>query len=391
GMRRLLLLAFAVFLAAAAPAAAQRPVVYSSLPLQGEYAAQTRDVVRGIRLALERAGSPVRYVSLDDSTRQAGTWTPEAASANARRAASDRRAIAYIGEFNSGATAISLPILNEAGILQVSPSNTAIGLTVDGPGTEPGEPDYYYPTGVRTYGRVIPNDRVQGAAGAVMMRDAGMKRVLFVHDGSVYGRGMARLTMEAARARGIEVLALRRLRPRLALPLARRIRREVRRRDADGVYFGGTGVMGGGGRPLWRTLGAVRGLRLFGPDGMALPFFLRRLSPGLQRRTQLTLLPMPPSEYPAAGQEVFSALGPGTDAYALYGYEAMSAVLDAFARGGPTRQGVRDAFFATRDRDSVLGRYSIDAAGDTSLTRYGVYGVRGGRLVWDHAVDTAAP
>jgi branched-chain amino acid transport system substrate-binding protein len=94
--------------------------------------------------------------------------------------------------------------------------------------------------------------------------------------------------------------------------------------------------------------------------------------------------------YGPSGQEVLDALG-GPDPYALYGYEAMSVVLDAINRGGPTREGTVAAFFATRDRDSVLGRYSIDRFGDTTLTQYGVYRVEGGALAFDRAVDAAAP
>ena len=110
--------------------------VYSSLPLQGASRPQTTAMVEGIRLALEQAGGKagqytIKYTSLDDSTAQAGTWTPEAASANARKVAQDDSAIAYIGEFNSGASAISIPILNEVPIAQVSPANTAVGLTSD--------------------------------------------------------------------------------------------------------------------------------------------------------------------------------------------------------------------------------------------------------------------
>src|ERR671914_3112010 len=92
--------------------------VYSSLPLQGASRPQTTAMVEGIKLALEqnngKAGeTTVKYTSLDDSTAQAGTWTPEATGANARKVAQDDQAIAYIGEFNSGASAISIPILNE--------------------------------------------------------------------------------------------------------------------------------------------------------------------------------------------------------------------------------------------------------------------------------------
>jgi ABC-type branched-subunit amino acid transport system substrate-binding protein len=93
--------------------------VYSSLPLSGAARPQAQAVERGARLALEEAGGvagghPVRYVSLNDASRRAGTWRPELVASNVRRAAQDESAIAYIGEFNSGASAISIPILTRS-------------------------------------------------------------------------------------------------------------------------------------------------------------------------------------------------------------------------------------------------------------------------------------
>ena len=122
------------------------------LPAAGRRAQAVERAVNGAKLALEQAGgkagdTKVTYEPLDDSTAQAANWTPEQTSANARKAAQDDSTAIYLGEFNSGATAVSLPILNEAGIAQISPSNTAVGLTSDEPGANPGEPDKYYPTG----------------------------------------------------------------------------------------------------------------------------------------------------------------------------------------------------------------------------------------------------
>jgi branched-chain amino acid transport system substrate-binding protein len=91
---------------------------------------QSQDIIKGEKLALKQAGRKVgrfeiRFVSLDDATAQAGTWTPDQTSANARKALDDESTIAYIGEFNSGASAISLPILNEGTVPQVSPATIA--------------------------------------------------------------------------------------------------------------------------------------------------------------------------------------------------------------------------------------------------------------------------
>ena len=107
--------------------------IYSSLPLQGASTAQTDPMVNGIKLALSEAGGKagsftVNYQSLDDSTAAAGKWDPGQTAANARKVAADPKAVYYIGEFNSGASEVSIPILNQAGIPMVSPANTYVEI-----------------------------------------------------------------------------------------------------------------------------------------------------------------------------------------------------------------------------------------------------------------------
>src|SRR5215469_10686178 len=151
---------------------------YSSLPMQGASSAQTGPLVNGIKLALSEAGGKagqwtVNYQVLDDSTAAAGKWDPGQTEANARKVASDPKAVYYMGEFNSGASEVSIPILNSAGIPQVSPANTYVGLTTNLPGSAPGEPQKYYPTGKRTYLRIVPRDTIQAAAGLETMKKDG--------------------------------------------------------------------------------------------------------------------------------------------------------------------------------------------------------------------------
>ena len=114
--------------------------IYSSLPLQGASTAQTNPMVNGMKLALEQAGGKagqwkVNYTSLDDSTAAAGKWDPSQCAANARKVAADTKAVFYMGEFNSGCSEVSIPILNQAGVPQVSPANTYVGLTTNLPGS----------------------------------------------------------------------------------------------------------------------------------------------------------------------------------------------------------------------------------------------------------------
>ena len=66
---------------------------------------------------------------------------------NASAYAADKTVLGVIGTFNSGCAKLEVPIGNRArpGPLGwVSPSNTAVGLTVSGLGANPGEPKIYF-------------------------------------------------------------------------------------------------------------------------------------------------------------------------------------------------------------------------------------------------------
>jgi branched-chain amino acid transport system substrate-binding protein len=374
--------------------------IYSSFPFQGAPRSISTATSNGIRLALEQVRHRVgefelRYVLLDDSTVQAGNWTPEATTANARRAAQDESAIAYIGDFNSGATAISLPILNEAGLAQVSPSNTAVGLTTDEPGAVEGEPDKYYPTGKRTYVRIVPKDTIQGAALATLMKEDGCPNAFIVNDEEVYGAGLARNIERSAEEQGITVLGNSGLDPRA--PNYRAIAARLESEGAECFVFAGTTPNNA--VALFKDVhAALPDARLYGADGVSDSPFTDPKQGGIPasvaRRTQITVATLPPEAYPPAGGRFFEdyekAYGEDPEPYAIYGFEAMSVILDSIERAadkGNDRQAVIDAFFQTKGKKSVLGTYDIDENGDTSLTDYGVYTIEGGKLTFDKKIE----
>jgi len=373
-------------------ARAQSVTVYSSLPLQGAARPQTMAVVRGAELALADAQGmagphPVRYVSLSDATRRAGAWTPMKTARNARRAASDDSAVGYIGEFNSGASAISMPILNEARLAQISPSNTAVGLTRDGPGSAPGEPDKYNPTGERHYFRIAPNDRVQAGALAVAMRDRGCRRVAVLTDGQLYGRGVAIVTSRRARRLGLRIVLTGTV--RRSSSSQRALVRRVRRSRPGCVVD--AGITANGAVSVFRRLArALPRARFFGSDGIAESGFADPRAGGVPRRVGrrvlVTVSTLAPFDYPAAGQDVLRRYG-DPDPYTIYGYESMRLILDAVAAVGPSREAVIGWLAAVRDRPSVLGTYGFDAFGDTTLRTYGLYGIRDGQLVYAGKVE----
>jgi branched-chain amino acid transport system substrate-binding protein len=365
--------------------AGERVDVYVSMPLHGQEAAEGRDIVDGARLALADAGGKVGELAvraryLDDTSgkgRQA-SWSGAVAAANARRASQDSAAIAYIGDFDSGATRFSVPITNEAHILQVSPAASAVDLVQPFLGAGDQVPEEVQPTGDRTFGRVIPSDEAQAQAGAAWAKRLGIESSRMVGDGSSFASVMESSFGPRARESGIDVR-----RGRLTPP--RRV-------------CGPSGSVGGSpGRFLGYYAGAripdreqlrcvtngVAGASLMATDALLNGAGLRALaaSPAL-----ITSAAQDPAQLPPRGQRFLRAFRgryrrePGR--YAAYGYEAMALVLDSIRRAGGSgddRDSVIDAFFDTVNRRSVLGTYSIDDVGDTTLDRLAGYRVVKGR------------
>jgi branched-chain amino acid transport system substrate-binding protein len=379
----------------------QQLTIYSSLPLQGAARAQSVATVNGAKLALEQAGGKVGdftidYVSLDDSTAQAGGWEPGQTASNARKAIADDSTIGYIGEFNSGATAVSLPLLNEAGIAQVSPGNTAVGITSDDPGAGPGEPEKYYPTGNRTYARILPKDTYQGAALAALAKEEGCASAYVLNDKEVYGSGLASNVELAAEKVGLEIKGNEGIDKNA--PNYRSLGAKIT--DSGAECFIYCGITANNAVQLFKDMAvALPEGALLGPEGVGETGFFDSteggLPPDVASRVLVTIPGVAPEEYPPAGQEFLKAYEAeygekNPDRYAVYGYESMSLLLDAIERAGENggdRAAVVEQLLATKDREGVFGTYSIDENGDITLTPYGVYGIEDDQLVFDRSVE----
>jgi len=378
--------------------------IYSSLPLQGTSKEQSEAVINGEKLALKQAGSKVgkytiKYESLDDSTAQNPGTADEAQTAdNARQAVQDKSTIFYLGEFNSGGTKISLPILNKAGIPQISPSNTAVGLTTDEPGADPGEPDKYYPAQTRTYARIVPKDTIQGAALATTMQEDGCKTVHIFNDKTTYGAGLARNVEGSAKELGLEVTGNDGTDKNA--PNYRSLAQGI---DAD--CFVGSGVTGENYIQAFKDVAAANpDIKLYGPDGVAEAAFTDPKEGGVPAsvgaRTKVTVATLSPEEFAKQGiteaekfftdfKSEYSIKGQ-PDPYAIYGYETMKLALDTLEAAGDKandRKAVIDQLInKTKGRKSVLGTYDIDENGDTTLTDYGLYTIDGGELTFDKVI-----
>ena len=377
--------------------------IYSSLPMQGSSNVQTIPMVNGMKLALAEAGGKagkfkVNFTALDDSTAAAGKWDPSQTAANARRVAADPKAVYYIGEFNSGASEISIPILNQGGIPQVSPANTYVGLTTDLPGSAPGEPQKYYPTGKRTYLRIVPIDSIQGAADLLAMKQAGCTKVAIANDKEAYGAGLAQLIQLEKAEYGVTVVSNTGVDPTASN--FRTYAQTIKSEGADCFFF--SGIVSNGGVQIVKDVNAaLPTAKIFGPDGMCSTAWTQASQGGVPASIDplvtCTVATQDLASYPggkaflAAYKAKYGTADP--DPYAIYGYEAMKLGLDTIASlgaNGDNKADVLKALFAIKDRQSVIGTYGFDANGDTTLKSYGLYSAnKSGDLVFKQTLTPA--
>ncbi len=385
--------------AAAAPSQLSGTIkIVSSLPRTGNNKAETDSMVNGIRMALDEIGSKIGaasivYQDLDDATPTRNAWDAGKEAENANQAVADGDVMVYIGPFNSGAARVSIPILGKADLVMISPSNTYAGLTRPGRG-RPNEPDVFYADGKRNYTRVIPTDDVQGAVGAGWAKQLGAQRVYVLDDTDLYGRAVAAVFAETASKIGLEVVGgPEGLDPRA--PDYKALADKIKGANPDLVYFGGIADNNAG--RLWRDLraGLPDTVKLMGPDGLYSQAFLDDAGDSANG-AYITFGAVAPSKLTQRGAEWYRSFkvryGVEPEVYASYAYEATKAALDAIKRAGKKdRTAIREAVFATKDYDGILGRWSIDEGGDTTLTTISGRQVKDGHFDDANAETLQAP
>ena len=362
--------------------------VYSDLPLKGSDGFDMYAIWRGEHLALEQAhkrAGPchVQLVSYDDAIASTGVWDPGLTAQVAHSAASDPGAIAYIGDFESGATATSLQITNASDLLQISPWSPYVGFTDTSSADDLGDPGRYQSSGDNTFAGMVPSDYNQAAATAAFMAHEGVSRLFVLGDVSdPFDADIAALIANGAPQAGVPIVGYK---ANLNLETNTQpqgyagIAADIAAVHADAVVLGGN--PGPGALALWTELHTLLPhAKLFAPSTLATPDFLARLG-SAAASTYVTTPILSWSQYPPAAQRMKKAyhemyrLWPTK--FALYGYEAMkdilAAIKDAHYDTTPTR--LIDAFFhhlgeRTASRGSVIGDYTIYPDGNTSLKTF---------------------
>jgi branched-chain amino acid transport system substrate-binding protein len=236
----------------------------------------------------------------------------------------------------------------------------------------------------------VPNDAVQANVQVQLQQSLGCHRVYVLDDGEVDGQDMADSFQLVARSEGLTVVAVQAF-ERKAVDYSG-LARSVAQTGADCVLVSALAESGAA-LVTKQIAAAMPSARIFGTAGVAENTFTNPALGGipleLDPRVLLTSPAVGPNAGPPSARSFYAAYGrrygtpqPG----AIYGYEAMSLALDAIRRASDDgrdsvrRDKVLHELFDTRDRQSVLGDYSITGNGDTTIRRYGVYRVLDGQL-----------
>jgi branched-chain amino acid transport system substrate-binding protein len=361
--------------------------LYASLPMRGV----THSVAIGLKNGLEMAvaevdgavaGYCLEIVTMDGDSPQTTTWDPAIEAKNAYTAISDPEAIVYVGPFSAAATTISMPITNRAYMAHLGTSATYAGLTRRGTNTADGEPWIYRPQGLVNYFRfVLPADS-QAEAAARWAQQLGVKQAFVVHDGQVFGRGIAAAFETFARKHGLAILANQPIDQRQ--PDHRALLTRIRASGADLVFMGGRSDTGAPAliRQMAEAGLVAPGVRFMGPGQMLADTLLEEATCEAAMKTdvRVTFGGLPPEKLKAVGRKTYEAyldrFKEMRSVWDLHGVEAGRIAIDGIRRAAADleraatllerREAVRKAIAATRNFDGQNGTWSFDRNGDAA-------------------------
>ena len=375
-------------------------VISTDLPLQGGNKDASNSTINAIKLYLEQQGNKagkytIQLKSYDDSTAATGAWDAATCSKNATDHVSNTSEVAVMGTLNSGCAKLEAPTLNQdpkGPMLMVSHANTNVGLTKT---WDPGEPQKYFPSGKRSFARVVTTDDYQGQADAAFASETlKVKKVYVLNDNQTYGQGVAKTFSDQAKKLGMTVIANVPIDAKAANYTA--VMQKIKQSGAEMVFMAGVYDAGNGGQVLKdkvSVLGKNDGpVKFMAPDGwVGYTDFLKQPESegaylsfaGLSSETLLKTA--------GAGQTFLKAYKAkyGADpvgSYPLYGVSAVQVILKAIAGSDGTRKSIRDQVFEGAGitipaAESVLGKdVKIDpATGDTNNKDISIELVKGGK------------
>jgi branched-chain amino acid transport system substrate-binding protein len=329
------------------------------------------DTVRGCELAIDDFGGQVKGHPIKLTGQDTGCG-PEGGQAAATKIASDPTVVAAIGSNCSSAAQAGVPILWEAGIPTISPSNTAPALT-----------DPARSAGFNGYLRTCHNDKVQGAVAAQFAyKELGFKKAATIHDGSVYAEQLTQVFGAEFKKLGGTITAAE------AVNVGDTDMRPVLTSIATGkpqlIYFPVFIAEGGHIARQAKEVAGLENVKLMGADGIFSPDFYKAAGDAAIGMYHTS----PDFSAFAGGYQKFLAehekkYGMKPEApFHAYAYDATMMILNAIEKVGVTgsdgsltidRMKLRDALYTTKNFKGLTGNLTCDQYGDCADPAIGVY------------------
>lgn len=373
-----------------APAPTDTYRIYSSFPVKGRFAADSRQIVSAIDLALleyhaVQASPIIEHVRLRGWDGQEDNPGRDIEVQNAQIAADDPAALAFIGPYTSAGAAASLPVTNRAGLLQIGLAQTWPGLSQSG--WDEGEPQRYYPTGTRNYVRLWAPDSAQAEAAAQWASDMGARRFVVVSDGSSYSAGLAEHFRTAARSKGILTSAT----VEVSMTNVVELMAQITRQSPDALFYAPSSVS--------LAISLARNIQgneprfgIFATDTALDDRFAGSLEAASTTWRVIyngsTELPSSPEadRFDRAFTRAFQTQ-PGL--HAARAYDATKLILQAISGSSPSRADVLEQVLSTHEYQGAGGGISVNADGDNSIWQMTGYKLDRDHFVKEGTLDSA--
>jgi branched-chain amino acid transport system substrate-binding protein len=374
-------------------------LIATSTALQGEYTGHGIQIAQALKLVLGergwRAGDYRVGLQICDEVSASGdAASPAKCRRNAHAFARNRSVLVVHGPLFSSCAIEMARILNRAPggpLPALSAGPTYLGLTRPGPGVGRDEPEKYFPTGQRSFLRIVPADDAQGAAGALYAKERGARRVFVLNDDQPYGFGVAEAFRLAAERVGLTVAGTGRWDPKARSfhALAERIQGA----GADAVYLGGYPFEQG--PRLVKALREALGpeAQIIAPDAWNNLAVVEGAGPAAEGFSP-TIAVLPNDKLPPAGREFAVEFEERFRArpccVSVHSGQAAHMMLDAIADSDGSRAQVLENLFDARVDGGYIGDFEIDRYGDTTLNTIAVYRIVDGRLRFQTAITPPA-
>lgn len=283
---------------------------------------------------------------------------PNKATGPTTQAVNEKEIVGIIGLPFSGESKATGKILEDAGLVHITPSATNPGLTTNG---------------WTTFFRGMGNDNVQGPAAAQLASKIGAKTVYVVRDDSDYGIGLADATEKAFGDRVVGTDKVTTGQKDFSATISKIINAKP-----DAVFYAGYYSEGS---PLDQQL-VGKGYKgpFMGPDGVKGDEFIK-LAGDASRNAYFTCPCLPGELIPVFAdsyKKVSKGASPGT--YSIEGYDATAIMLKGVDEGQTTRPKLLD-FVRSYSGQGFSKVFKWGKSGELSETPVFGYKVQDGKVV----------